>query len=55
MPRVDRIEYENAFYHVMNRGRDGGRVKLFHSDDNYEAFLQTVSEAVDRFKIIVQK
>ena len=53
MPRVDRIEYENAFYHVMNRGRDGGRVKLFHSDDNYEAFLQTVSEAVERFNIIV--
>ena len=29
MPRVERIEYEDAFYHVMNRGRERGRVKLF--------------------------
>lgn len=53
MPRVERIEYENAYYHVMNRGRDKGRVKLFHSEKDYHAFLQTLEEAVERFGIIV--
>ena len=30
MPRPARIQYENAFYHVMNRGR--GRLWVFHGE-----------------------
>ena len=47
MPRAPRIQYENAFYHVMNRGR--GRRWIYHSIAYYEAFLQTLEESHDRF------
>ena len=40
MLRPQRIQYENAFYHVMNRGR--GRQTIFHSEKYYQAFLQTL-------------
>lgn len=49
MSRPLRINYENAWYHVMNRGR--GRQVTFPSDDAYQAFLQTLEEAVQRFTI----
>ena len=49
MPRPLRIEYENAYYHVMNRGR--ARQKIFHSEAYYEAFLKTVEEAHQRFGV----
>ena len=51
MPRPTRIEYEHAFYHVMNRGR--GRITLFHSTEYYHAFLETLAEAYQRFDAIV--
>ena len=44
MPRPERIEFEDAYYHVMNRGRDGGRRNLFFSKEYYETFLQTLAE-----------
>lgn len=47
MPRPTRIQYEHAFYHVMNRGR--GRQTIFHGPDYYSAFLQTLAEAHGRF------
>ncbi len=47
MPRPLRIEYENAYYHVMNRGR--GRQTIFHSDDYFNSFLGTLEEAHQRF------
>ncbi len=47
MPRPQRIEYENAFYHVMNRGR--GRQFIFHDDSYYQAFLTTLGEAKNTF------
>lgn len=47
MARPLRIEYENAFYHVMNRGK--GRQNLFHGTDYYQAFLQSIEEAHKRF------
>lgn len=53
MPRVERIEYEDAYYHVMNRGRERGRIKLFRTDKDYEAFLKTLEEAVERFGIAI--
>ena len=43
MPRPQRIEYEGAFYHVMNRGR--GRQLIFHGDEYYSAFLDVLAGA----------
>ncbi len=43
--------YENAFYHVMNRGR--GRQTIFHYDDYYEIFLAILLEAYQRFDAII--
>ncbi|MCW4268303.1 MAG: transposase [Candidatus Thiodiazotropha endolucinida] len=47
MSRPLRIEYENAFYHVMNRGR--GRQQVFRDVVYYEAFLDCLKEAHARF------
>jgi len=47
MSRPLRIEYENAYYHVMNRGR--GRQTVFHDERYYEAFYQGLAEAHQRF------
>ncbi len=49
MVRPLRIEYENAFYHVINRGR--GRQWIFHDKGYYEAFLEVLSQAHQRFHI----
>ncbi len=49
MVRPLRLEYEDAYYHVMNRGR--GRQRIFHDSAYYQAFLQTLSEAHGRFGI----
>jgi REP element-mobilizing transposase RayT len=51
MPRPTRIEYENAVYHVMNRGR--GRRTIFHGDSYYRAFLYTLAEAHRRFDALI--
>lgn len=51
MPRPLRIEYKNAIYHVMNRGRE--RQFIFHHDDYYHSFLETLGEACNRFGSIV--
>ena len=51
MPRPIRIEYENAFYHVMNRGR--ARQTIFHDKRYYQVFLETLGEAQARFKCII--
>ena len=47
MPRPQRIEYENAFYHVMNRCRE--RHTIFHGDEYYLCFLETLAQAQQRF------
>lgn len=47
MVRPLRIEFEDAFYHVMNRGRE--RQRIFHTPDYYEAFLASLDEAYMRF------
>lgn len=49
MSRPVRIEVENAFYHVMNRGR--GRRAIFHDAEYFEAFLYTLEEANRRFRL----
>ena len=47
MPRPLRLEYENAFYHVMNRGR--GRQAIFHCPAYYQAFIDCMVQAHERF------
>jgi len=49
MPRPIRIEYEDACYHVMNRGR--ARQKIFLNAEYFDAFLVCLSEAHRRFGI----
>jgi putative transposase len=51
MPRPPRIEYENAIYHVMNRGR--GRQFIFHNDGYYQALMGTMEAACQRFGCII--
>lgn len=51
MPRPPRIEYEGAFHHVMNRGRD--RRTIFHNDAYFNAFLDTLQEASQRFDAVI--
>ncbi|MEF8794151.1 transposase [Thiohalorhabdus sp.] len=51
MSRPLRIEYEGAWYHVMNRGR--GRQAIFPGEAGYEAFLETVAEACRRLRLEV--
>ena len=49
MARPLRMEYEDAFYHVMNRGR--GRQRVFPNPSYYESFLLCLKEAHKRFGI----
>jgi len=50
MPRPVRIEYENAFYHVMNGG--SGRQSIFHNEAYYRLFLDTLAESHERFDAV---
>lgn len=49
MSRPLRIEYENAVYHVMNRGRNHS--EIFHGEIFYQAFLTSLIEANQRFDL----
>lgn len=49
MSRPMRIEYEDAYYHVMNRGR--ARQKIFHDSRYFELFLTCLAEAHQRFGV----
>ncbi len=49
MVRPLRIEYEDAYYHVMNRGR--GRQWIFPGADYYSDFISGMEEAHKRFGI----
>jgi len=51
MPRPTRLQYEHAFYHVMNHGR--GRQTIFHNKAYYLVFLQTLEKVHDRFDAAV--
>ncbi len=51
MPRPTRIEYEGAFHHVMNRGRHGRT--NFRDDDDYELFLNTLSEVTKEYNAVI--
>jgi putative transposase len=49
MPRPLRIEFANAWYHVMNRGAN--RQEIFKSNSDRNLFLSILSEISDRFNI----
>lgn len=49
MPRPLRIQYPNAWYHVMNRG--AGRKKIFHSKTHRLIFLDILAECHRMFNI----
>ena len=51
MSRPQRIIYEDAWYHVMNRG--AGRRKIFNDRADREIFLETLGEACHQFCIEV--
>ena len=51
MPRKPRLEFENAFYHVMNRGR--GRQLIFHDEEYYLAFIDLLKVVHERFGCII--
>ena len=51
MPRPIRIEYENAFYHVMNRGR--ARNNIFFTEIHYLTFLKILGESCERFGCVI--
>jgi len=49
MARSLRIEYEGAWYHVMNRG--AARQDAFKTKKHYELFLQLLLEIHRRFQV----
>lgn len=49
MPRPLRIEFENAWYHVMNRGAN--QQTIFESDFHRNLFFELLEEIVARFNI----
>ncbi len=46
MPRLPRLQYAGAVYHIVTRG--DGRRKLFHDGGQYGRFTRGLAEEVDR-------
>lgn len=51
MARQLRIKYENAFYHVLSRGNN--KKEVFKTDADKNKFLKIISEAHDKYKILI--
>lgn len=51
MSRPLRIEYEGAWYHIMNRGAD--RQDIFLTQQHHEIFLEVILQIHRRFQIEV--
>ena len=49
MARPLRIEYPNAWYHIMNRGRHGE--DIFADQKDYDGFLAILQECSDMFSV----
>ena len=49
MSRPLRIQYPNAWYHIMNRGRS--RTKIFNTPEDYLAFIELLKEASFLWKV----
>lgn len=51
MSRPLRIEYENAFYHIIARGER--REAIFNCDKDKDRFLEKLSETVEKYRLLV--
>jgi len=51
MSRPLRIQYPDAWYHVMNRGRRGD--EIFTDDRDYAAFIDLLKEIIEDYKVKV--
>lgn len=51
MSRALRVNYEGAFYHVMNRGR--GKMNIFRSDKDIADFLRLIGECCQQYQVSV--
>lgn len=51
MPRTARASVGGICYHVLNRGN--GRMRVFHKEADYAAFLTLIGEAVERLPLRV--
>lgn len=49
MPRVVRGLADRLIYHVINRGN--GRQDVFHKDKDYEAFINLMKQAKERYSV----
>lgn len=49
MPRVERGLVDGSCYHILNRGN--GKQKIFHKDQDYEAFIELMKKAKERHPI----
>jgi len=49
MPRPLRIQYPDAWYHVMNRGRRGE--KIFENKEDYRSFVDLLEELSEVFNV----
>ena len=49
MSRPLRIQYPNAWYHVMNRGRRGE--ELFTCKEDFNTFIDLLKDLVDEYKV----
>ena len=51
MPRVPRIQYPNAIYHIINKGKSRG--VIFHSAKYFLTFLDILSESHQKFGVVI--
>lgn len=51
MPRTARASVGGICYHVLNRGN--GRLRVFHKEADYAAFLKLIDDAVERLPVRV--
>jgi len=49
MSRPLRIQYPDAWYHIMNRGRRGE--EIFEDKDDYTAFITLLKELVENYNV----
>ena len=49
MSRPLRIQYLDAWYHVMNRGRRGE--KIFREKKDYSAFIELLNDLVEDYNV----
>ena len=49
MPRQNRVQFDNAVYHIMNRGID--KNDIFFNNKSYEIFIELLDKLCLKFDI----